>query len=160
MPVAIRVLFSVALILGLVSGCHQNSAQSASEPAAERTTTAVSRSATDSAYELAAHPADSYSVGKKAAFTISIKPRGAYHLNQEFPTSVTSEVPKSIALEKPQLVKADAKLFSEQQIQFEVAFSASEAGEFKVTALVDFAVCTAKTCIPLRKNLPVSLKVN
>jgi len=134
--------------------------ESASDPATERTTTAVTQSATDSSYELTAHPADSYSVGKKAAFTILIKPRGEYHLNQQFPTSVTTRVPKSIALEKPQLDKDDAKLFSEQQVKFEVAFSASEAGEYEAKALVNFAVCTAKTCIPLRKNLTVLLKVN
>jgi hypothetical protein len=171
-------LFSVLLVFWFASGCNQKLPESVSEPTVERTTKTAAPSETpsqnttpttektsgktaiDSSFELLAHPADSYTKGEKAAFTISLKPRGEYYINQEFPTSVTTQVPKSIALEKSKLVKADATLFSKKQVKFKVVFSPSEAGKHEVNALVNFAVCTAKTCTPLRKNLTVLLKVN
>ena len=178
MSVKYRVFFLVIPILCVPSGCNQKLPESVAEPAGERNKGAATGStapsqnnalpagktsgstASDSTFELAAHTSDSYAVGKKASFTIILKPRGEYHINQPFPTSVTTRVPKAIALEKPQLLKADAKRFSEQQVQFEVGFTASESGEYQLNALVNFAVCTPKTCIPLRKNLTVLLKVN
>ena len=172
-------LFSVLLVPCIAGGCDQKTPESVSEPTVERTQTPAAASAetpppnsalqtektsgsaaSDSTFELAAHWEKSYAVGKKAAFTMSLKPRGEYHINQQFPTSVKAQAPNAIALDKTQLLKADAALFSEKQVKFDVQFTPSEAGDHEVNALFNFAVCTAKTCIPLRKNLTVLLKVN
>ncbi len=157
MRVTIRIFFSIVVMLYFACGCNKKLPESATEPTDERTN---KTDALNSSFELTAHPADSYSVGKKANFSITLKPQGEYYINQQYPTSVTTSVPKSIALEKPKLLKADAMLFSKQQAKFEVAFTPSEAGEHEVNALVGFAVCTKKTCTPLQKNLSVLLKVN
>lgn len=172
-------LFPVLFVLCIANGCNQKTPESVSDPTIERTQAPAAESAetppsnsalqtektsgstaSDSTFELAAHWEKSYAAEKKAAFTISLKPRGEYHINQQFPTSVKAQAPNAIALDKTELLKADAAFFSEKQVKFDVPFTPSEAGEHEVNALVNFAVCTAKTCIPIRKNLTVLLKVN
>lgn len=165
--------YSVGLVVVLGSlGCNPTAPESVSDPIDKRTGKSAASSdglsadrsgvdlAVDSTYELSAQCADRYPAGSRGTFGILLRPRGPYHINQQFPTSVTMTAPSTVSLDKTRLLKPDAEVFSEQKVRFEIPFSSQQKGEHKLNALVNFAVCTAKTCIPLQKNLTITLKVD
>ena len=97
-------------------------------------------------------PADA-PVGTAARTTIVIKPSGVFHLNKDFPTSITVTPPEGVDVAKGALATADAASFTETEAKFEVGFTPRAAGSKKFTALVKFAVCTDATCDPKRETL-------
>jgi hypothetical protein len=114
----------------------------------------------ESSFELSANVAGPYHIGEKSRIAIVLLPRGQYHINQQYPTSVTLDAPKTLSIEKTRFVRNDASEFSEQRAKFDIPFSSSEKGEHKLNAQVSFAVCTSKTCVPFQKNLSVTVKVD
>lgn len=114
---------------------------------------------TDPSFELRASAGGPIAPGKPGRFLVTIKPRNDYHLNLQFPTSVSVKAPAAIALEKPVLNKKDAAVFSEQLFKFEVPFTPSASGTHAVESRVKFAVCTSKICIPKQETLTLKLAV-
>jgi hypothetical protein len=102
---------------------------------------------------------DAYSVGQKGSFAFVLAPAGAYHINQEYPTSVTVSAPKEILLTKEKLLKSDAATFGEKSARFEIAFSSSTPGNFPVQLKALFAMCTEESCIPFDKTFAVVLSI-
>lgn len=113
----------------------------------------------DPTFELAAAPAGPYAPGKLGSFAISLKPRGEYHINQDFPMSVSLQSNAGIEFPKAKLDKPQAAEFGEKLARFDVPFTAKTAGAHKVEALVKFAVCTPENCVPDERTLAVVLPV-
>ena len=113
----------------------------------------------DPTFELAAKPAGPYAPGKLASFAVSLKPRGEYHINQDFPMSVTLEPSAGLEFPKPRLGKPEAAEFGEKLARFDVPFTPKAAGAHKVEAKVKFAVCTPENCVPDERTLAVVLPV-
>ena len=113
----------------------------------------------DPTFELSAAPAGPYAPGKLGSFAISLKPRGEYHINQDFPMSVSVQSASGIEFPKAKLDKPQAAEFGEQLARFDVPFTAKAAGAHKVEALVKFAVCTPENCVPDERTLAVVLPV-
>jgi hypothetical protein len=80
-------------------------------------------------------------VGAEGKVSIKIVPRGVWHLNLEFPTSLSVVPPAGVTVGKPTQKQADAVKFDEQSAEFAVSFTASEAGEKTFTGEFKFAVC-------------------
>jgi hypothetical protein len=114
---------------------------------------------TDPSFELRASAEGPFAPGKPGRFLVTVKPRDEYHLNLEFPTSVSVKAPEAIALAKPVLKKSDAAAFGEQLFKFEVPFTPSASGTHAVESRVKFAVCTAKICVPKQETLTLKLAV-
>ncbi|MBW2463148.1 MAG: hypothetical protein JRH11_15970 [Deltaproteobacteria bacterium] len=113
----------------------------------------------DPTFELRATASDTYANGELAQFDIRITPKGEYHMNEEFPTTITVHTVDGVAFPKSELEAGDAAEFGEALARFDVPFTASAAGEHRVVCDVSFAVCTASNCIPENRTLAVVLAV-
>lgn len=86
--------------------------------------------------------------GARATVRVSVRPKPGWKLNEEFPTKLTVTAPSGVTVEKDKLRKGDARQFSPKGGEFDVAFTASSAGDKKFDATFKFAVCTDSSCDP------------
>ncbi len=110
-------------------------------------------------FELRATAAESYTNGELGQFAIQIRPKGEFHMNDEYPTMVTVRQVENVEFPKSELEKGDAAEWERQSARFDVPFTASAAGEYTVVCDVSFAVCTDENCIPEERTLAVNLPV-
>lgn len=113
----------------------------------------------DPSFELAARPTGPYAAGKLGSFAISLTPRGKYHVNQDYPVSISLHAEEGLTLPKAELAKGDAATFGEKLARFDVPFTAAKAGAHHVEAKVRFAVCTPENCVPDERMLALNLPV-
>ena len=119
----------------------------------------LSDKAEDPSFELAVAPVGTYASGKPGSVAVTLKPRGVYHINQDYPMSVALKAPAGITLAKGELAKSEAAEFTEQLARFDVPVTPTAAGTHKLEAHVKFAVCTPETCVPDERTLALSLTV-
>ena len=100
-----------------------------------------------------------YTVGKAGQVEIALEGRGEWHVNQEYPIRVDLKAAPGVALMKNELVKDDAKEFSEDKVRFVAAVQPSATGEHEVTCDVSFAMCTEENCILEKRTVAMRLKV-
>jgi hypothetical protein len=110
----------------------------------------------DPSFELRAVAADAYATGEEGSFEIRLEPRGIYHVNMEYPMSIELS---GAQVEVPARVdRAAAAEYTEERARFEIPVTPGEGeGERRVTAEVDFAVCTPEACMPERRTVAVVL---
>lgn len=113
----------------------------------------------DPRFELRATAEESYPSGELGRFGVTLTAAEGWHVNQDYPTNVTLSAPEGLSLPKSVFEKADAAEFADERARFDVPFTPGGAGEHRLTALVDFAVCTDETCIPVQRTLAVVLPV-
>lgn len=123
-------------------------------PTAEATDTVQ-----DTGFVLHATSSGPYHAGAAGTFGIALTARGNYHVNQEYPIKVTLHAPAGVALAKPELARADATHFDEHTAEFAAGFTPGAAGNPRVTADVDFAVCTPENCMPDSRTVAIALPV-
>ena len=107
----------------------------------------------------AASGAGGYHAGQLSSFSITLRPKGNYHVNQEYPISITLSGPTAVHLAKATLERGDAAEFGERLARFDVPFTPASAGTHRVVADVDFAVCTPETCMPDRRTVALAVVV-
>ena len=129
------------------------------EPVACSVDGEAAASVEDPTFELRASVVGPYTAGEAGTFAIELTPRGGYHVNQDFPTSVRPCGPTAVLLPNADLGNGDAEVRTEERARFQVPFTANEAGEHRVSAVVDFAVCTPETCMPDQRTVAVLLPV-
>lgn len=163
------------LLVGLLTafGCgeEQGTASAETQPSERGAASAGSAGGTDTpareagpvvedpTFELRADARGPYTAGEQGSFEIRLTPRGEYHVNQEFPMNVALAGPDGVVLPSEDLGNDDAEEFTQDVARFSVPFTASAAGEHRVTAEVDFAVCTPEACMPDRRTLALVLPV-
>jgi hypothetical protein len=108
-------------------------------------------------FRIAFDGAGTYTSGQPGGLKVVIEPRGGYHLNKDYPLRVDLKAPAAVKLAKPSLGKADGT-FSEQNAALDVGFTADK-GSHDLQAMVDFAVCTAETCVPEQRTIAIALNV-
>jgi len=113
----------------------------------------------DPSFELAMVPAGPYAPGKLGSFAVSLKPRGEYHINQDYPMSIALTPNASLDLPKTNFSKPEAAEFGEKAARFDVPFTPKAAGSHTIEAKVRFAVCTPENCVPDERTLAVVLPV-
>lgn len=163
---------ALALLFGLgcggeeASGTTDRPGQVAAEPAAAaleapRVEAEPTPRIEEATFELVATAAGPYTAGNPGTFEIRLAGRGDYHVNIDplFPFSIALGGPDAVAFEEAALDRESAEEFTEERARFEVPFVPNAEGEHKVTATVDFAVCTATTCIPETRTLALVLPV-
>jgi hypothetical protein len=164
------VLFSLASVLGVALvvaiGCGSEAAPTAdphpavAEAPVEPPPPAEARTVWDDpSFELRADPVGTFTAGTEGHFTIRLTPRGNYHVNQQYPMSITLTGPAPVSFPNTTIAADHAATFTEQLAQFDVPFTAT-AGSHHVTALVDFAVCTPEACMPDTRTVAIDLSVN
>ena len=97
--------------------------------------------------------------GEKSSATVTIKAKGAYHVNLEYPHKLVLTAPDGVTVEKAKLVAADAKV-SKEELSFTVVATAAAPGKKTIEAQLKGAVCTESTCEPFVEtvSIPVDAK--
>ncbi|MBX3270957.1 MAG: hypothetical protein KF729_11895 [Sandaracinaceae bacterium] len=121
--------------------------------------TAAGPVAEDPTFELRATATGAYAPGQPGTFGIELTPRGEYHVNQDFPMTVRPCAGEGVTLPNAELGNDDAAERTEQRARFAVPFTAASAGEHRVSAVVDFAVCTPENCMPETRTIALVLPV-
>ncbi|MRG95269.1 hypothetical protein [Polyangium spumosum] len=109
-------------------------------------------------YDLKISPATGKS-GEKSSATITVKAKGAYHVNLEYPHKLILTAPEGVSVEKAKLVASDAKV-SKEELSFTVVATSSAPGKKVIEAQLKGAVCTESTCEPFVETvkIPVDAK--
>ena len=98
--------------------------------------------------------------GQKSVAKVKITPAAGYHMNKEYPTSlVLSSVPAGVLVDKMKMTAKDAAKWEEAEGEFDVAYTANEAGKKTVSGEIKFAVCSANTCDPKKSNVSFEIDV-
>jgi hypothetical protein len=113
----------------------------------------------DPSFELRATAIGPYAPGQEGRFEIALVARGEYHVNTDYPLAIHLRGPTEVHFPRPELGKGDAVDFGDLRARFQVPFTASAAGRHRVTAEVDFAVCTPESCMPDCRLLAIALPV-
>ncbi len=113
----------------------------------------------DPTFELRAIAAGPYTAGKLGQVVVTLKPRGGYHINQEFPTALAISAPKAISVYKARLGKTEAAHFDKRRARFDIPLTPVQPGSHRVRIEAAFAVCTPKTCIPEKRTLALTVAV-
>lgn len=112
----------------------------------------------DSSYELKID-APKAKKAQKGVAKIHITPGAGFHVNKDYPTSV-SIVPAGCTVEKPKQTAADAVSLTEKSADFDVSFTCNAAGKQTFTGEMKFAVCSANSCDPKKEKLSFTVDVN
>lgn len=104
------------------------------------------------------HAAVTGAPGGEQVARVVVKPGKGYKMNKEFPTKLTLMLPVGVSSPKEILLPADAEAFTEQQLAFAVKLTAADKGDFKIPAVLKFAVCTDSTCDPKKQTIELALK--
>ncbi|MDI3282741.1 hypothetical protein [Polyangium sp. 15x6] len=109
-------------------------------------------------YDVKVSPAAGKSGGKATA-VVTVKAKGAYHVNLEYPHKLVLKAPDGVTVEKAKLVAADAKV-SKEELSFTVVATAAAPGKKTIEAELKGAVCTDTTCEPFTEtvSIPVDAK--
>jgi hypothetical protein len=179
----LRRVLSLFVFAGLLSACASNSNDAAAkdgktkeaEPVAKSDTAApvegtpvegeqkVATVAPDGAganeqYALQIEPGEA-KVGQPGTVSIRVIPNATWHMNLEYPTKLTVTPPAGVEVAKPTMAKTDAVKFDEQNCEFAVAFTPSEAGDKVFTGEFKFAVCQDTACVPKTEKLEFHVAV-
>jgi len=96
---------------------------------------------------------------ERAVVRVALTPKGAFHVNTDYPASLKVAAPAGVKVEKEAQTKADAKKFEKQALEFEVAFVSGEAGKKSFTGELRFAVCTETMCNPTKEKVAFDVEV-
>jgi|JI10StandDraft_1071094.scaffolds.fasta_scaffold25328_4 hypothetical protein len=96
--------------------------------------------------------------GAEVVARVVVRPGKGFHMNKDYPTKLTLEVPAGVATAKPVLLPADAEAFDDNQLAFAVKLTPAAAGDYSVPATLKFAVCTESTCNPKKTAVALALK--
>ncbi|NOY90278.1 MAG: hypothetical protein GXP55_03640 [Deltaproteobacteria bacterium] len=110
-------------------------------------------------FELSVSGQDGYAAGELSSFSISLTPRGEWHVNQEYPLHIVLAAEDGVTLPKTELERGDAAEYGERAVRFDVPFTAASAGAKRVAAKVFFAVCTDENCMPQERTVALALSV-
>ncbi len=113
----------------------------------------------ESNFVLSVSPVADYTVGKAGSVKVALTPKGKFHINQEYPMAIELTENSSVTFAKNKLGREDAKVYQENQAEFDVALTPNAAGETQVLAKVSFAVCTPENCMPDERTLALTLAV-
>ena len=97
--------------------------------------------------------------GEQTQIVVRVVPKAPWHMNLDFPTSLKVDVPSGVEVANADLKKADATALDEDQAQFDVRFTAAEAGEKAFTGTFKFAVCQDDACAPVTENVEFKVAV-
>lgn len=96
--------------------------------------------------------------GLEQAYKVSVAPGKGFHMNKDYPTKLSLELPAGVTSVKPVLEPADAEAFDDNQLAFAVKLTAASAGDYSIPGTLKFAVCTESTCNPKKHAIALALK--
>ena len=96
--------------------------------------------------------------GDKATATVTVKAKGAYHVNLEYPHKLILTAPEGVTVAKAKLVAGDAKV-SKEELSFSVDATLVAAGKKTIEAELKSAVCTeSDACEPFSEKITIQVE--
>lgn len=87
-----------------------------------------------------------YKAGTEGTVKITFVAKADYHVNKDYPHKFkAADPPEGVTYPKPVLTKADGS-FDEKKGAFQLPFTATKAGKFKLGGKLHFSVCTDAQC--------------
>ena len=96
--------------------------------------------------------------GLEQTFHVNVLPGKGFHMNKDYPTKLTLELPAGVSSPKVVQVAEDAEKFTETSLTFGVKLAAAAKGDYTIPATLKFAVCTDSTCNPKKQQISLALK--
>jgi hypothetical protein len=96
--------------------------------------------------------------GQKSTVEVVIEPKGAYKINDKYPTKLSLKETQGIAFEKAVLRKEDGK-FSDKKGTFRVSFTPAAAGKTTVRGKLSMSVCSDENCLMEKVELALDVDV-
>ena len=112
-------------------------------------------------YDFKAEAPSSAKAGEKAEAKVSVKAKGEWKINKDYPTKLVLEETDGLKFEKTKLTKAEASSFDEHEAVFKVGFTAAAAGKKEIKGTLKFASCdkAGTSCIPKEEKVAISVEV-
>jgi hypothetical protein len=93
---------------------------------------------------------------KKGVAKIHITPGPGFHVNKEYPAAAKVVAPAGVTVDKD---KVPPTKVEEAGMDFEVGYTANEAGKKTFTGELKFAVCSSNSCDPKKEALNFTVDV-
>lgn len=84
--------------------------------------------------------------GAKATYKVTLKPKGGFHINAQFPMRFKADTTDDVTYTKPILKREDGE-FTEAEGSFTVEFVASKTGKHAVGGTLSLSVCNDANCL-------------
>lgn len=97
--------------------------------------------------------------GEPGVVKVTVLPKAPWHMNLDYPTKLTVEAPTGVELTKAEQKKADAKALTDETCEFDVAFTAADAGDKSFTGKFKFAICQDEACSPVQEDIEFQVAV-
>lgn len=96
--------------------------------------------------------------GAAGSGAVTVTPKGVWHLNREFPTSLSLSPSDGVNVPKAKLKLADAKRFDEHKgLEFSFPYEAKAAGKHKIDVKLKFAICIETSCSPVTETFAIDI---
>lgn len=95
----------------------------------------------------------------RAVARVAVKPKGAFHMNVDYPAKLKLTAPDGVKIEKDTQTGKEAAKFDKGSLEFEVAFTAESTGTKSFSGELRFAVCTDQECKPTSEKVTFDVDV-
>ncbi len=104
--------------------------------------------------------AGAYKAGEQGVVEVTLAPKGAYHINGEYPYKfkAADPAPDGVTYPRPILARADGT-FDTTKGTFKFPFVASKPGKVTVGGTLHLSVCSDANCVMDKAQLEVQLDV-
>jgi len=102
----------------------------------------------------------SLTAGTAGSFELVLTPLGEYHVNREYPWTVSVTGPEGVTLPQPTLESGSATEMTDTVARFSVPFTPTATGTHHMVASVDFGICTDEGCQFETRAVAVDVTVN
>lgn len=123
------------------------------KPAAGKVKVEPGEDPADARYTVNIEPPSDVGVGAGAKIKITVVPKGPWHMNLDYPTTLDLKPPSGVKLAKMPLKKADADKLDENSAEFGVSFTADATGDKEFSGQFRFAVCQDDACAPVQHDV-------
>ncbi len=110
-------------------------------------------------YTLQIEPPAEAKAGAQGVVKVKVLPKDPWHMNLDYPTKLTVEAPGGVELAKAEQKKGDATALTDASCEFDVAFTASEAGDKSFSGKFKFAICQDEACSPIQEDIQFQVAV-
>jgi len=147
----------------LLVGCRRDvsaaeGSASHSEPASAAAVSAPAPAFDEAPFSLRLVTAGPYAVDKTGSFSVELKAKTPYHVNQEYPYKLKLKPVESVEFAK-QTITRESMAVEQMSVTLKVPFKSSRAGVAKVEGEFAFSLCTADRCLIEKRVLATDLVV-
>jgi hypothetical protein len=99
-----------------------------------------------------------FEAGKKGTVDVVLEPKGAYKINDKYPTKLSLKETEGLTFEKVVLRREDGE-FTDKKGTFRVSFTPAAKGKAKVAGKLSMSVCSDANCIMEKVDLALEVDV-